>query len=79
MGPNWVVTFLENAGICTHETGEHIILILTGDGLELVDDKEFPVTAGDILFVPAGVKHTILNRSHKDLRYLGFLAAGGKN
>ncbi|MFH1241489.1 MAG: cupin domain-containing protein [Pseudomonadota bacterium] len=66
----------QGGDVHSHDKGEHIILILSGEGVELVEGKEFPVKAGDILFVPAGLKHTILNRSNKDLRYLGFLSVG---
>ena len=55
-----------------HEKGEHIIIILSGEGIELVEGEEIPIKSGDILFVPAGVKHTTLNRSKDDLRYIGF-------
>jgi uncharacterized cupin superfamily protein len=56
-----------------HERGEHIIVIVNGEGVEIVEGAEFPVKAGDVLFVPAGEKHTIVNRSDKELRYLGFM------
>ena len=56
-----------------HGNDEHIIIIIEGEGIELVEGKEIPVKAGDILFVPAGEKHTTLNKSDKDLRYIGFL------
>jgi len=55
-----------------HERGDHIIFILSGEGIEIVEDEEFPISAGDVLFIPAGEKHTIVNNSDKDLRYLGF-------
>ena len=55
-----------------HERGEHIIVIVSGEGVEIVEGGEIPVKAGDVLFIPAGEKHTIVNRSDKDLRYLGF-------
>ena len=56
-----------------HEKDEHIIIIIEGEGIELVEGKEIPVKAGDVLFVPAGEKHTTLNKSDNDLRYIGFL------
>jgi len=59
-----------------HENDEHIIIIIEGEGTELVEGKEIPVKAGDILFVPAGEKHTTMNNSDKDLRYIGFLTCG---
>jgi len=55
-----------------HEKGEHIIFIISGEGVELVEGKEIPVKAGDILYVPAGEKHTTVNNSKGELRYLGF-------
>jgi uncharacterized cupin superfamily protein len=56
-----------------HEKDEHIIIIIDGEGIELVEGKEIPVKAGDVLFVPSGEKHTTINNSDKDLRYIGFL------
>ena len=56
-----------------HERGEHIIVIVSGEGVEIVEGEDFPVKAGDVLFVPAGEKHTIVNRSDKELRYIGFM------
>jgi uncharacterized cupin superfamily protein len=56
-----------------HEKGEHIIVIISGEGVEIIDGKETSVKAGDVLYVPAGEKHTIVNRSDKELRYLGFM------
>jgi uncharacterized cupin superfamily protein len=56
-----------------HENDEHIIIIIEGEGIELVEGKEIPIKAGDVLFVPAGEKHTTINNSNKDLRYIGFL------
>ncbi len=55
-----------------HEEREHLIVIIEGEGVEIVEGKEFPVKAGDVLFVPAGEKHTIVNKSKREMRYLGF-------
>jgi len=55
-----------------HATRESLIYILSGEGIEKVENKEFPVKAGDVLFMPANEKHTIMNRSDKDIRYLEF-------
>ncbi len=62
-----------------HELGEHIIVIISGEGLEVVEGGEIPVKAGDVLYIPAGEKHTIVNRSQGELRYLAFMTqAPGK-
>lgn len=55
-----------------HRNRESIIIILSGEATETVEGKEIPVKAGDILFIPAGEKHAIENRSGRDLRYIEF-------
>jgi len=57
-----------------HEKREHLIFIIAGKGVEVVEGKGVPVRAGDVLFVPAGEKHTIVNNSQEELRYLGFFS-----
>ena len=55
-----------------HASRESLIYILSGEGIEKVENEEFPVKAGDVLFIPANEKHTIINRSDKDIRYLEY-------
>jgi uncharacterized cupin superfamily protein len=55
-----------------HRYRESIIIVVSGEGTEIVEGNETPVKAGDILFIPAGEKHALENRSGRDLRYLEF-------
>lgn len=55
-----------------HEKREHLIFIIKGEGVEIVEGEEFSVKAGDVIYVPAKVKHTLINKSDKELRYLGY-------
>jgi len=55
-----------------HKKRESIIIIISGEGIEIIEGQEFPLKTGDILHIPAGEKHTTVNRSDKDLRYLEF-------
>lgn len=55
-----------------HKTRESVLMIISGQGVEIVEGEEFPVKAGDVMFIPAGEKHAIINRSEQDLRYLEF-------
>jgi uncharacterized cupin superfamily protein len=55
-----------------HNNRESIIIAISGEAIEVIDGKETPIKAGDILFVPAGEKHTTINRSNQDFRYLEF-------
>jgi quercetin dioxygenase-like cupin family protein len=55
-----------------HNTRESVLMIISGQGVEIVEGEEFSVKAGDVMFIPAGEKHAIINRSEHDLRYLEF-------
>ena len=55
-----------------HAARESLVYILSGEGIEKVENETFAVKAGDVLFIPANEKHTIINTSDKDIRYLEF-------
>ena len=55
-----------------HQNRESMILLVSGEGTEIVEGRETSVRAGDILFIPSGEKHALVNRSGRDLRYLEF-------
>ena len=40
--------------------------------MEVLEGEEVPIKAGDVLFIPPEEKHTIVNKSDKDLRFLEF-------
>jgi quercetin dioxygenase-like cupin family protein len=55
-----------------HNNRESIIIAISGEATEVIEGKEIPIKAGDVLFIPAGEKHTTINRSNQDFRYLEF-------
>jgi len=55
-----------------HENRESIIIAISGEATEIVEGEEVPIKAGCVLFIPAGEKHMIVNRSDKDFRFLEF-------
>jgi uncharacterized cupin superfamily protein len=55
-----------------HENRESLILIISGEAIEIAEGKEYPVKAGDVIYIPAVEKHKIVNRSDTDVRYLEF-------
>jgi quercetin dioxygenase-like cupin family protein len=55
-----------------HKNRESIIIVISGEAIEVIEGKEIPIRAGDILFIPAGEKHSMINRSNQDFRYLEF-------
>ena len=55
-----------------HHNRESIIVAISGEATEVIEGKEIPIKAGDILFIPAGEKHTTINRSNRDFRFLEY-------
>jgi quercetin dioxygenase-like cupin family protein len=55
-----------------HNNRESIIVVISGEAIEVIEGKEIPIKVGDVLYIPAGEKHTTINRSNKDFRYLEF-------
>ena len=55
-----------------HHNRESIIVAISGEAIEVIEGKEIPIKAGDILFIPAGEKHTTINRSNRDFRFLEY-------
>ena len=55
-----------------HRKRESIIIAVSGEAIEVVEGKEFPIKANDVLYIPAMEKHMAVNRTDKDFRYLEF-------
>ncbi len=58
-----------------HNNRESIIIVISGEATEVIEGREIPIRTGDVLFIPAGEKHTTINRSNKDFRYLEFFTS----
>ena len=55
-----------------HNKRESVIFAISGEAVEVIEGEEFPLKAGWVIHIPAGEKHTTINRSDKDFRYLEF-------
>ena len=55
-----------------HAKRESIIIVISGEATQVVEGKDFPIKAGDVLYIPAGEKHMTVNHTEKDLRTLEF-------
>jgi len=55
-----------------HENRESVIFIIAGEGIEVIEGEENQVKEGDVMYIPPKEKHSLINRSDKDLRYLEF-------
>ncbi|NIS63240.1 MAG: cupin domain-containing protein [Proteobacteria bacterium] len=55
-----------------HNNRESIIIVISGEATEVIESEEISIEAGDVLHIPAGERHTTINRSDRDFRYLEF-------
>jgi quercetin dioxygenase-like cupin family protein len=44
-----------------HAGQDKVYLVTRGSGLFLLDDRELPMSAGDLLIAPAGIAHGVRN------------------
>ena len=56
------------------DSAEELLVILEGTGVGLVGDETAPVAAGQVVLVPAMVRHDITNTGDGPLRVLGTFA-----
>lgn len=49
---------------------EHEVFILEGSGVLVQGDEEFPLSKGDVLFIPPGEEHQLKNTSEKELEFI---------
>ena len=53
-----------------HNKCESIFIPIMGEVTVLYEDQERTVTVGDVVYMPPGKKHGLVNRSDKDMRYI---------
>lgn len=58
-----------------HKQRDSVIMVISGEATEMVEGKAIPLKAGDIIFIPPNIKHTILNAStSQEMKYIEFFA-----
>lgn len=61
-----------------HPTSEEILYVLSGEGLQTIDDGEpFPVKPGDTIYIPTALFHSTLNTGWTPLRLLAIYNPAG--
>lgn len=58
-----------------HQNRESVLIPLSGEAVEIIEGKETVIGPGEVLLIPAGEKHTTVNRSDQDFRYLEFFTS----
>lgn len=60
----------ERTALHRHVRTEELYHVLSGHGRMRLDDRSFPVTAGDTVCIPPGTAHCIANVGDAELRLL---------
>lgn len=60
-----------------HERAENVYYVFSGEGLLRADGKSYPLSAGNVAFIPPGVPHSMSNVGETDLRLLEIYAPAG--
>lgn len=56
----------EEIGLETHPDTDQFFRFETGNGRVTIDDTTYEVSSGDVIIVPAGSKHNVINTSESD-------------
>jgi quercetin dioxygenase-like cupin family protein len=60
----------------SHSNFEECIFVLSGQGITHADSGEYPLEAGDTIWIPAGEEHYTRNSGNATLRLLCFFPVG---
>lgn len=61
----------------THPNSEEVLYFLNGEGVQTIADEEREITAGDMVYIPAGVEHSTTNTSWEPLRFIAMYGPPG--
>ncbi|HET7421654.1 MAG TPA: cupin domain-containing protein [Candidatus Dormibacteraeota bacterium] len=57
----------EDIGMEVHD-GDQVVYVVAGEGVALLDDARNEIEKGSIVFVPAGVRHNIVNTNGDSMK-----------
>lgn len=58
----------EEIGLEVHDSHDQFFRIEQGEAKAIVDDLEFKLKKDDVIIIPAGAKHNIINTGESDLK-----------
>ncbi|WP_217544823.1 cupin domain-containing protein [Streptomyces sp. GbtcB6] len=62
----------------THPDSDEMLYLIDGEGVQTVGDSgEFPVAAGDFVYVSRGTPHATFNSGRRQLRVIAVYTPGG--
>ena len=66
-----------STGIHVHQQADEFFYVVRGTGVGLVDGKEMPLAAEDVIFVPKGHDHRVTNNGPSPLELVFFVDRSG--
>lgn len=60
-----------------HPESEEILYVVSGEGIQTVDEDERRITPGDMVYIPEGVYHSTINATWEPLTMLAAYAPPG--
>jgi oxalate decarboxylase/phosphoglucose isomerase-like protein (cupin superfamily) len=61
-----------------HEHADELIYVISGTGTQTVGDEEFPITEGDVVYIPMATLHSTMNTGWRTLRLIVTYTPGGE-
>ncbi|NFA43460.1 cupin domain-containing protein [Clostridium botulinum] len=65
-----VLEFGEENKLHIHDYSEEIFYITKGNGEVVIHTKKYVINEGDIILIPNGIEHKLINNSCKQLEYI---------
>lgn len=60
----------EDIGSEVHAHTDQVFVIVMGAGIVVLDGKRAPLCGGDVVVVPAGVEHNVINKGSEPMKLL---------
>jgi len=53
-----------------HSGNEQVVNVISGSGIQIIDDNEYPMSPGDIKYIPPHTRHQVINNSSEELKFM---------
>ena len=60
-----------------HTRSDNVYIVKSGEGLLTIEDENHAIVANDVVFIPAGVRHSLSNVSERELVIYEIYAPAG--
>jgi mannose-6-phosphate isomerase-like protein (cupin superfamily) len=60
-----------------HTRSDNVYIVKSGEGLLTIEDENHAIVADDVVFIPAGVRHSLSNVSERELVIYEIYAPAG--